>query len=90
LTLRENAPVERADLLSYLDQKNIGTRLLFGGNLLKQPYMVGRAYRVASALTRTDIVMHRTFWIGVYPGLGTDQLEYVCELVEAFLGVRFR
>jgi CDP-6-deoxy-D-xylo-4-hexulose-3-dehydrase len=89
LTLRADAPVGRADLLSYLTQQNIGTRLLFGGNLLKQPYMAGRTYRVASQLTRTDIVTHRTFWIGVYPALGTEQLEYVCEQIEAFLGVRF-
>jgi CDP-6-deoxy-D-xylo-4-hexulose-3-dehydrase len=89
LTLRENAPVERADLLSYLAQKNIGTRLLFGGNLLKQPYMVCRAFRVASELTRTDIVMHRTFWIGVYPGLSEDMLDYAGRAIEQFLGVAF-
>lgn len=89
LTLRENAPVSRTDLLGYLEQKKIGTRLLFGGNLIKQPYMKGRHYRVASELTRTDIVMHRTFWIGVYPGLTEEMLEFSASSIERFLGVVF-
>ncbi len=89
LTLRENAPVSRQDLLGYLDQQRIGTRLLFGGNLLKQPYMRGRQYRVASPLTNTDIVMHRTFWIGVYPGLSESMLDYAAHSIETFLGVDF-
>jgi len=89
LTLRENAPVSRTDLLGYLDQKKIGTRLLFGGNLLKQPYMKGRNYRVASDLTQTDVVMHRTFWIGVYPGLTEEMLEFSTSSIERFLGVVF-
>jgi len=89
LTLRENAPVSRTDLLGYLEQKKIGTRLLFGGNLIKQPYMKGRNYRVASELTQTDIVMHRTFWIGVYPGLTEEMLEFSASSIERFLGVVF-
>lgn len=89
LTLRENAPVDRRDLLGYLDQQKIGTRLLFGGNLLKQPYMRGRNYRVASPLTNTDTVMHRTFWIGVYPGLSEAMLEHSAQSIEKFLGVSF-
>ncbi|PTB18137.1 lipopolysaccharide biosynthesis protein RfbH [Trinickia symbiotica] len=89
ITLRENAPVTRADLLMYLDQKKVGTRLLFGGNLLKQPYMRGRNYRVASALTQTEVVMHRTFWIGVYPGLDESMLDYSALAIEQFLGVTF-
>ncbi|MEX3935931.1 lipopolysaccharide biosynthesis protein RfbH [Paraburkholderia phymatum] len=89
LTLRDSAPVSRADLLGYLDQKKIGTRLLFGGNLLKQPYMKGRNYRVASELMHTDVVMHRTFWIGVYPGLTEEMLEFAATSIERFLGVVF-
>lgn len=89
LTLRENSPVSRLDLLTWLDQKKIGTRLLFGGNLLKQPYMAGRRYRVASELTQTDIVMHRTFWIGVHPGLDENMLEFAAVAIEQFLGVAF-
>jgi CDP-4-dehydro-6-deoxyglucose reductase, E1 len=89
LTLRDNAPVTRTDLLGYLDQKKIGTRLLFGGNLLRQPYMAGRNYRVASDLTQTDRVMHNTFWIGVYPGLDDERLEFAARAIEEFLGVAF-
>lgn len=89
LTLRENAPVTRMDLLTYLDQKKIGTRLLFGGNLLRQPYMAGRNYRVASTLERTDTIMHQTFWIGVHPGLDEERLEYAAHTIEQFLGVAF-
>jgi CDP-4-dehydro-6-deoxyglucose reductase, E1 len=89
LTLRENAPVTRTDLLTYLDQKKIGTRLLFGGNLLRQPYMKGRTYRVASELTRTETVMHHTFWIGVYPGLTDEMLDYAARAIEQYLGVVF-
>lgn len=89
LTLRENAPVSRTDLLTYLDQKKVGTRLLFGGNLLRQPYMKGRTYRVASPLTRTDTVMHHTFWIGVYPGLDEAMLDYAASAIEQYLGIAF-
>lgn len=89
LTLTENAPVTRADLVGWLEQNRIGTRLLFGGNLLRQPYMAGRTYRVASSLTQTDIVMHRTFWIGVHPALDEERLEFVASTIERFLGVAF-
>jgi CDP-6-deoxy-D-xylo-4-hexulose-3-dehydrase len=90
ITLRETAPVGRNDLLSYLDQRKIGTRLLFAGNLVKQPYMAGRTYRVASDLTNTDIVMNNTFWIGVYPGLNEEMLDYAASAIEQFIGVVFR
>lgn len=89
LTLRENAPVNRTDLLGYLDQKKIGTRLLFGGNLTKQPYMAGRNYRVASGLEQTDVVMHNTFWLGIYPALTEEMLEFTASSIERFLGVVF-
>ncbi len=89
ITLRDNAPVSRVDLLTYLDQKKIGTRLLFAGNLTRQPYMVGRNYRVSGELTNTDIIMNNTFWIGVYPGLSRDMLEYVAKQIECYLGVDF-
>src|SRR5690606_35680201 len=69
ITLRDNAPVSRLDLLTYLDQNRVGTRLLFAGNLTRQPYMVGRNYRVSGSLRHTDTVMNDTFWIGVQPAL---------------------
>jgi CDP-6-deoxy-D-xylo-4-hexulose-3-dehydrase len=75
------------DLLKYLDQNKIGTRLLFAGNLTRQPYFEGRTYRVSGELERTDEVMNNTFWIGVYPGLNEPMLDYVCEKIEAFFGL---
>ncbi len=89
ITLKENAPVSRVDLLSYLDQNKIGTRLLFAGNLTRQPYMIGRNFRVSGSLVNTDVVMNRTFWIGVYPGLTKQALDYAIEKIENFLGVNF-
>ena len=89
LTLRPEANVRRVDLLAYLDQQKIGTRLLFAGNLTRQPYMIGRHYRISGALTVTDQVMNDTFWIGVYPGLSEAMLDYAASKIEAFLGVGF-
>ena len=89
ITIRNEAGVSRVDLLKYLDQHKIGTRLLFAGNLTRQPYFEGRTYRVSGELANTDKVMNDTFWIGVYPGLNDPMLEYVCDRIETFLGVNF-
>jgi CDP-6-deoxy-D-xylo-4-hexulose-3-dehydrase len=89
LTVRDTAPFDRVDLVRYLDQHRIGTRLLFAGNITRQPYFEGRDYRVASDLARTDTVMNGTFWIGVYPGLTTEMLDFVVEKLETFAGLRF-
>ncbi len=89
ITIRDSAPFERVDLVRYLDQNKIGTRLLFAGNITRQPYFAGREYRVASDLARTDTIMNNTFWIGVHPGLTTEMLGYVATKLETFAGVRF-
>ncbi len=89
ITLRKEAGVKRVDFLQYLDQNKIGTRLLFAGNLLRQPYMIGRNYRVAGDLTASDRVMSDTFWIGIYPGLSEEMLSYAADSVETFLGKNF-
>jgi CDP-6-deoxy-D-xylo-4-hexulose-3-dehydrase len=89
VTLKPTSSFKRVDLLTYLDQNKIGTRLLFGGNLTHQPYMVGREYRVSGELETTDLVMNNTFWVGVYPGLDEARLEYVAEKIEQFFGVGF-
>lgn len=87
LTLRDTAQNAREKLLVFLDKHRIGTRLLFAGNLTRQPYFKGVPYRAASALTNTDIIMDRTFWLGVYPGLDERHLSYVVEkLTEYFRG----
>ena len=89
ITIRDEAGINRVDLLKYLDQNKVGTRLLFAGNLTRQPYFEDRTYRVSGELTRTDDIMNNTFWIGVYPGLDEDMLSFVVEKIEAFLGVNF-
>ena len=89
MTLRETAGVSRVDLLRYLDQCRIGTRLLFAGNLLRQPYFQGCAYRLDGELSNTETVMKQTFWFGVYPGLNEAMLEYVAERLETFFGMDF-
>jgi CDP-6-deoxy-D-xylo-4-hexulose-3-dehydrase len=89
ITLRESSGIDRVELLKYLDQYKIGTRLLFAGNLTRQPYFEGRTYRISGELTNTDSVMNNTFWIGVYPGLTEPMLDFVCEKIEVFFGVNF-
>jgi CDP-6-deoxy-D-xylo-4-hexulose-3-dehydrase len=89
LVLKESAGIKRVDLLNFLDQNKIGTRLLFAGNLTRQPYMIGRNYRISGELTHTDIVMNQTFWLGVFPGLQRNHLDYMVEKIEEFFGVNF-
>ena len=85
LTVREGAPFSRDELVLYLNEKSVHTRLLFGGNLLRQPYMKGREHRVVGTLDNSDRVMHSTFWIGLYPGLGEPALNYAVEQISAFI-----
>jgi CDP-6-deoxy-D-xylo-4-hexulose-3-dehydrase len=79
ITVREDAPFGRDDLTRALEANKIATRLLFGGNLIRQPYFKGREYRVVGDLTASDQVMNSTFWIGLYPGLGESHLQYMIE-----------
>jgi CDP-6-deoxy-D-xylo-4-hexulose-3-dehydrase len=89
ITLKENCPVTRLDLLTYLDQNKVGTRLLFAGNLTRQPYMIDANYRISGELTNTDNVMNNTFWIGVQPSLTPEMLEFAARKIETYLGVNF-
>uniref|UniRef100_UPI0040477CB2 lipopolysaccharide biosynthesis protein RfbH n=1 Tax=Orrella sp. TaxID=1921583 RepID=UPI0040477CB2 len=89
ITLKDNCPVTRLDLLTYLDQNKVGTRLLFAGNLTCQPYMIGANYRISGDLTNTDNVMNNTFWIGVQPALTREMLEFAASKIETYLGVNF-
>ena len=86
ITLAEDAPFSRVDLLRYLDQQKVGTRLLFAGNLIRQPYMSGRAYRVADSLTNADRIMNQTFWVGLWPGLEKVALDHIGQVLEDFCG----
>jgi CDP-6-deoxy-D-xylo-4-hexulose-3-dehydrase len=82
ITLRETG--RRDDLVKYLNQHRIGTRLLFGGNLIRQPYMLDRAFRQVGDLASSDRVMTDTFWIGVYPGISPDAVGYMIDRIRAF------
>jgi len=89
ITIKPEANIRRVDLLEYLDQHKIGTRLLFAGNLTRQPYMKGRNYRVCGDLTNTDKVMNDSFWIGVYPGLTREMLDFTIDKIESYFGINF-
>jgi CDP-6-deoxy-D-xylo-4-hexulose-3-dehydrase len=89
ITLKDSSPVTRLDLLTYLDQNKVGTRLLFAGNLTRQPYMSGAKYRISGDLKNTDNVMNNTFWIGVQPALTKQMLEFAAKSIESYLGVNF-
>jgi CDP-6-deoxy-D-xylo-4-hexulose-3-dehydrase len=84
ITLRPGLKRGRAALLPFLDGRRIGTRLLFGGNLTRQPYMIGRNFRVSGELSNTDTIMNDTFWVGIYPGLTQEMLEYLAHSIEEF------
>jgi CDP-6-deoxy-D-xylo-4-hexulose-3-dehydrase len=84
ISLRKNNKFNRNDLLKYLNSNKIGTRLLFSGNLIKQPYMKDVLFKAHSNLKNTDFVMENTFWIGVYPGLSKDHLSYAIEKLKIF------
>lgn len=86
VTLRSTSPVGRLELLTYLEQEKVGTRLLFAGNLVRQPYMAGKNYRVSNELTHTDRVMNDTFWIGLQPALTQDMLTYSASKIASYLG----
>ncbi len=89
ITVNEESPVTRNDLTSYLEQNKIGTRLLFAGNLIHQPYMSGQNYRVSGELSNSDYVMNNTFWIGIHPALNEKMLSYVVEKFDLFLRANF-
>ena len=89
VTLKESSGVQRVDLLKYLDQHKIGTRLLFAGNLTRQPYFENVEYRVVGDLTNTDRTMNQTFWLGVQPALGQEHFDFVGEKLEEFFGLNF-
>ena len=90
LTLKEDAPFRREELVRHLEGQNIQTRNLFAGNMLRQPCFdgmraSGKGYRVSGALRNTDVVMERTFWIGVYPGMTEEKLRYMAETIRRFV-----
>jgi CDP-6-deoxy-D-xylo-4-hexulose-3-dehydrase len=85
LTVRSDAPFARRDLVAFLEQRRIGTRLLFAGNLTRHPAYQDREYRVAGDLTNADRVTEGTFWIGVYPGVTKDMTDYMIDSIREFV-----
>jgi CDP-6-deoxy-D-xylo-4-hexulose-3-dehydrase len=85
ITIDPESTISRQGLLKFLDSRKIGTRLLFAGNLLKQPAYKGVDFRVVGNLKNTDIVMNNTFWVGTYPGLTPEMIDFVTESITEFV-----
>ena len=87
LTIKESAPFDRDTLVHFLNDKQIATRYLFAGNITKQPYFIENKieHRVIGDLKNADIIMNNTFWVGVYPGLTTEMMEYMATCFEKFV-----
>ena len=84
ILVKEDASFTRNDIVNYLEDNKIATRMLFGGNLTKQPAYENVKYKICGDLRNTDLVMNNLFWIGVYPGLSKEMLGYVCGKFEWF------
>ena len=85
ISVREDAPFKRDQLTRTLEANKIGTRLIFAGNLLRQPAYEGWEYRVVGEMTNTDFVMNQSFWIGIFPGLTTEMLDFIAEIITEFV-----
>lgn len=85
ITLRESNASRRTDLLRFLESNKIGSRLLFAGNVTKQPYMKHQIFKVSGTLTNTDKIMNQTFWVGVFPGINEEMLDFVSEKIIEFV-----
>jgi len=85
ITIKKSAPFSKNDLVNFLASKLIDTRPLFAGNITKQPYFENISYRVVGNLENTDLIMNNTFWIGVFPGLTQEMLQYVVKEFKNFI-----
>ncbi len=85
ITLNNKAKYSRLELIKFYDEKNIGTRLLFGGNISLQPAYKGIKFKIPLKLNNSDVVMKNSFWLGVYPGLSTEMLDFVIKSTKEFI-----
>ena len=85
ITLKKQCKFNRRDITTFLEQSKIGTRLLFGGNLLRQPAYKGITHRQVGTLGNTDLVAENTFWVGIYPGISKDMLDYIHDSISKFV-----
>ena len=85
LTISEKSKINRVDLLKFYEERRIGTRLLFGGNLSLQPAYQNTKFNIPGPLTKSEHIMNNTFWLGVYPGLNEEMLSYVFESTKEFI-----
>lgn len=90
ISVRESAPFSRNEVVAFLNEQHIATRLLFGGNLLKQPAYLNIEHRVVGDLKNCDFVMNQCFWIGVYPGITREMLDFVLETFAAGIRCNFK
>ncbi|WP_434598883.1 lipopolysaccharide biosynthesis protein RfbH [Streptomyces sp. A5-4] len=88
LTVDADAPFHRSELVAFLEDRKIGTRRMFAGNLTRHPAYIDQPHRVVGDLTNSDIVTEHTFWVGVYPGLTDEMLDYIISSVKEFVGGR--
>jgi CDP-6-deoxy-D-xylo-4-hexulose-3-dehydrase len=86
LTVKEDAPFSRNEITNYLEKNKIATRLLFSGNIIRHPSFENVKYRVYNNLRNTDFIMNNAFWIGVYPGLTEEMIDYELKKFDEFLG----
>jgi CDP-6-deoxy-D-xylo-4-hexulose-3-dehydrase len=87
LTVRENAPFSRNEIVEHLEENKIATRMLFSGNITRHPSFENVRFRSHGELSNTDFIMNNTFWIGVYPGLTDEMLEYVISKFRTFFNL---
>jgi CDP-6-deoxy-D-xylo-4-hexulose-3-dehydrase len=85
-TVKETAPFNRRDLVTFLEEKKIGTRTLFGGNLTRQPAYKNMRHRVFQELVNTDVIMKDSVWVGCHPSIDHERLDYIVKTFDAFIG----